>query len=115
MFLAWAFRLNFPALLLGSLVNNPWTFAPILGATMWMGFLLLGRPNVPDVSWNELSIVTLYESVRPFMLPFTVGAFALSLLGAVLAYPVGWLAISWYRKHSPTQLPNDSRLDRTST
>lgn len=49
-FLAWVLRLNFPAILVGSLINNPWTVVPILGATMWTGFVLLGIQDIPDVS-----------------------------------------------------------------
>lgn len=101
--LAWAFRLNFPALLVGSLVNNPWTVVPILGATMWTGGVLLGTQDVPDVSWSELSLTTFYESVLPFILPFTLGALTLSVLGALLAYPLGLLLISWYRKQPVAQ------------
>ena len=97
-FLAWAFRLNFPAILVGSLINNPWTVVPILGATMWTGFVLLGMRDLPDVSWSDLSMTTLYETVLPFILPFTLGALALSVLGSLLAYPLGLLLISWYRK-----------------
>ena len=97
-FLAWAFRLNFPALLVGTLINNPWTIAPILGVTMWTGFSLLGRPEVPDVSWEHLSMVTLYETILPFILPFTLGALTLSVLGALLAYPLGLFVIARYRK-----------------
>lgn len=98
MFLAWAFRLNVPALLAGALINNPWTIAPILGATLWTGFFLLGMPEAPDVSWKTFSITALYEFVRPFVLPFILGALTLSVLGALLAYPAGLLLISWYRK-----------------
>ena len=65
---------------------------------MWTGFVLLDIQDVPDVSWSHLSITTLYDTVRPFMLPFTLGALTLSVLGALLAYPVGLLLISWYRK-----------------
>lgn len=97
-FLAWAFRLNFPAILVGSLINNPWTVVPILGATMWTGFFLLGIQDVPDVSWSHLSITSLYETMLPFMLPFTLGALTLSILGALLAYPLGLLVIVRYRK-----------------
>ena len=97
-FLAWAFRMNLPALLAGTLINNPWTVAPILGATMWTGFFLLGMPDAPDVSWEHLSIFTLYESIRPFLLPFTLGALTLSVLGALLAYPLGLLMIARYRQ-----------------
>src|SRR5437763_1004449 len=33
-FCTWAFRLNCVALLAGSLINNPWTVLPIVGATV---------------------------------------------------------------------------------
>ena len=65
---------------------------------MWTGFFLLGRPEAPDVAWKNLSIITLYESVLPFILPFTLGALTLSMLGALLAYPLGLLVITRYRK-----------------
>ena len=97
-FLAWALRLNFPAILAGSLINNPWTVVPILGATMWTGFFLLGIQDVPDVSWSHLSITTLYETVLPFILPFTLGALTLGVLGALLAYPLGLFLIARYRE-----------------
>lgn len=97
-FLAWAFRLNFPAILVGSLINNPWTVVPILGATMWTGFFLSGMRDLPDVSWSDLSMTTLYQTVLPFLLPFILGALTLSVLGTLLAYPLGLLLISWYRK-----------------
>ena len=97
-FLAWALRLNFPAILVGSLINNPWTVVPILGATMWTGFFLLGTQDVPDVSWSHLSITTLYETILPFVLPFTLGALTLGVLGALLAYPLGLFLIARYRE-----------------
>ena len=65
---------------------------------MWTGFFLLGRPEAPDVAWKNLSIITIYESVLPFILPFTLGALTLSVLGALLAYPLGLLVITRYRK-----------------
>ncbi len=65
---------------------------------MWTGFFLLGIQDIPDVSWSHLSITTLYETVRPFILPFTLGAFTLSILGALLAYPLGLFVIVRYRK-----------------
>ncbi len=80
-------------------MNNPWTTVPILGATMWTGFLLLGMPELPVISWDNLSTEALYEVVMPYLLPFTIGACTLSLLGALIAYPLGLLLISRHRKH----------------
>ncbi|RMH06599.1 MAG: DUF2062 domain-containing protein [Nitrospirae bacterium] len=101
-FCAWAFRLNFLALLLGSLINNPWTIAPILGCTMWTGFLILGMPPPPSLTWTNLSVHTLYTAIQPYIMPFVVGACTLSLLGAALAYPLAFFVVSRYRKTMPS-------------
>lgn len=97
-FLAWAFRLNYAAILLGNFVNNPWTTIPILGATMWTGFFILGMPEAPPFSWDNLSAEAIFEVAMPYLLPFTLGACTLSLLGSVIAYPIGLALISRYRK-----------------
>jgi uncharacterized protein (DUF2062 family) len=97
-FFAWAFRLNFAAILLGNFVNNPWTTVPILGATMWTGFFLLGMPDVPPFSWDSLSAEAIFEVALPYILPFTLGACTLSLLGALIAYPLSLFLISRYQK-----------------
>ncbi len=96
-FCTWAFRLNFAALLAGSFINNPWTVVPILGATFWMGFQLLGIPQVAPFTWGDLSPETIYKQVWPYALPFFVGGVVLSLLSAVLCYPAVYLLISRYR------------------
>ena len=104
-FFAWAFRLNFAALLLGNFINNPWTTVPILGGTMWTGFLILGVPDTPDFSWDHLATESLYETVLPYILPFTVGACTLSVIGALLSYPLALLLVSHYRKTHPIGTP----------
>lgn len=96
-FCTWAFRLNFVALLAGSLINNPWTILPILAASFWIGFQLLGFPEVAPFNWSDLSPVSLYEQIWPYALPFFVGGFVLSLLSAILCYPAAYLVISQYR------------------
>ena len=72
---------------------------PILGATMWTGFFILGMPDVPAPSWDSLSAEAIYEVAMPYILPFTLGACTLGLLGSMLAYPLGLLIISRHRKH----------------
>ena len=93
---SWAFRLNFVALLAGAFINNPWTLVPSLGATYWTGALLLGRSDSPSFDWNELGFRALYEQVMPYALPFVVGGMVLSLLAAIVSYP---LALYLIRKH----------------
>ena len=69
-FLAWVFRLNYAIILLGNFVNNPWTAVPILGATMWTGFFILGMPDTPTLSWDNLSAEAIMRGARPYILPF---------------------------------------------
>ncbi len=110
---AWAFRLNFMAVMAGSLVNNPWTVVPILGATVWTGFTLTGAPHVPSFDWNHLGWWALYEQISPYLIPFFIGGFALSILGALLAYPAAYLLITHYRTRYSQ--PTDPRLPHESS
>lgn len=99
---AWGFRLNFLALLLGSFVNNPWTVVPILGLTLWIGFLLLGMPDT-SVQWESLNTATFYDALLPYVIPFALGGMVLSLAGLLLSYPIAFLVISQYRKSRSPQ------------
>jgi len=107
-FFAWALRLNFLALMAGAFLNNPWTVVPILGATYWVGALLLGRSDNPSFDWQDLSFSAIYAQVIPYAVPFFLGGFALSLLGGALAYPLAYYFVGKYRASHPlagTELP----------
>jgi uncharacterized protein (DUF2062 family) len=97
----WMFGLNFLALLAGAFINNPWTIVPILGATYWTGALILGRTDTPTFSWNDLSFAGIYEQVLPYAIPFALGGLILSLIGAVVSYPLAYLLILKHRS-TPT-------------
>ena len=99
-FLAWVFRLNYAIILLGNFVNNPWTTIPILGATMWTGWFILGIPDTPAFSWDNLSPETIMKVAMPYVLPFTLGACTLGLLCSLLAYPLALFMINQHKKQS---------------
>lgn len=96
----WLFRLNFLALMAGAFVNNPWTVVPILGATYWTGALLMGRTDVPSFTWHDLSFSGLYQQILPYAIPFALGGFVLSVLGALLTYPAACFFVAKYRRTS---------------
>ena len=98
----WLFGLNFLALLTGALINNPWTIIPILGATYWTGALLLGRTDVPNFDWQDMSFSGIYQQVLPYATPFILGGLVLSVLGALLSYPAAYLFFQKYRT-APTR------------
>lgn len=100
-FCAWALGLNFLALMAGAFLNNPWTLVPILGATYWVGAFLLGRPDSPSFDWQDVSFSAIYTQVMPYAVPFFLGGFVLSLLGAALAYPLTYYIVAKYRQSHP--------------
>jgi len=98
---AWALGLNFLALMVGAFLNNPWTLVPILGASYWVGALLLGRSDSPVFDWHDVSFGAIYEQVMPYAMPFILGGLVLSLLGAALAYPLAYYFVAKYRQSHP--------------
>lgn len=94
----WAFKLNFVALLAGALINNPWTIVPILGATYWTGAILLGRSETPVFDWGELGFRAIYEQVIPYAVPFALGGVVLSVIAAIVSYPLALYMIMKHRK-----------------
>lgn len=99
---AWLFGLNFLALFTGALINNPWTIIPILGATYWTGARLLGRTHTPTFDWHDVSLGSIYEQVLPYAAPFVLGGLVLSVLGALLSYPLAYVFFVKYRQPSDT-------------
>ena len=98
LFFAWAFRLNAVALLAGSLINNPWTLVPILGATLWTGVQLTGLSDIPSANWADVSLMAFYEQIKPYAAPFVLGGFLLGAIGAAVSYPIAYLTIAAHRK-----------------
>ena len=94
----WAFRLNFVALLAGAFINNPWTLVPALGATYWTGAIILGRSESPAFDWSELGFRAIYDQVIPYAVPFALGGVVLSLMAAVLSYPLALYVITKHRQ-----------------
>jgi hypothetical protein len=96
-FCAWAFRLNFIALFLGSFLNNPWTLVPILAASLYTGLLLIGKSSLTPIEWDQMTIDNMFEMLSPYLFPFIVGACTLAILGFLIAYPVMRWTITRYR------------------
>jgi uncharacterized protein (DUF2062 family) len=101
----WLFGLNFVALLAGALVNNPWTIVPILGATYWTGALLMGQTDVPPFNWDDLSFRGIYAQVSPYLVPFVLGGFVLSVVGALASYPLAYALLLRYRASPGAETP----------
>jgi len=99
----WILRLNLPALLVGTTVNNPFTIAPIYSFCLWIGLLLVGgkEPRQPidwELSWS------LIAQLRPLLVPFLVGTLLVGTIASLLSY---WL---FYRLARRRWLAKQKRL-----
>jgi uncharacterized protein (DUF2062 family) len=88
--LAFLFRLNRSAILLGAWINNPWTVAPLYTLGTFVGCLLLGAPpeGVHWIDWaghgSALRIVA--AELRPYLWPFVVGNTVVGVVSGLLSY-----------------------------
>lgn len=88
----WLFRLNLPALFVGTTVNNPLTIAPIYSFCLWIGLLLVGgkEPRKPidwELSWS------LIAQLRPLLIPFLVGTLVVGAVAAIAGYLLSYRLI----------------------
>jgi uncharacterized protein (DUF2062 family) len=97
--IAFWFRFNKVAVYAGTFINNPFlTLVPILLVSYWLGALLTGRPlSLPAEGVDLLSDPHLFDAAYwrrlgahawDVVLPFSVGATALSVVCSLAAYPV---------------------------
>jgi len=89
--LAFAFRLNRVAILLGAYINNPWTLAPLYMAGTLFGGLLLGVPThgLAEIDWGSHGS-TFYQALlaglKPYLWPFVIGNTVLGVVAGVGSY-----------------------------
>jgi uncharacterized protein (DUF2062 family) len=92
--LSFLFGLNRLAMLMGLIINNPWTLVPIYAAGTYLGGLLVGFPSahsLPNFEWRALwsSGFWLQLAGQWHMLkPMVIGSFILSILVSIFSYIV---------------------------
>ena len=97
---AFLFGLNRFALLVGVFVNNPWTLVPIYAAGNYLGGLLVGFPDFSLPSWEKIGHLDFWWQVFDqwrLLLPMMVGSTVLSVLAAVISYPIALFALRYAR------------------
>jgi len=99
LFLAWVLRLSKIVILTASFINNPWTILPLYGFCIWFGTKITGSDiAVPVIAWDELSFLTAYDIIRPFIWPFVAGTLVIGTVAAVLSYFLFLWAATRYRR-----------------
>jgi uncharacterized protein (DUF2062 family) len=103
---AFLFRLNRVAVLLGVFVNNPWTLVPIYTAGTYLGGMFLGFPassGLPDFGWRQLWKARYWVELAGqwrLLLPLVLGSSILAVLLALLSYPLALYVIKHGRGSS---------------
>ncbi len=87
--IAWVFRLNIFAILVGINVTNPWTIVPIYTFCTWIGAQCLGKEQIiPEINWSNINFSYLLDSFKPILLPFVFGTLLVGSLTAIVSYIV---------------------------
>ena len=68
--------------------------------TAALGAVILGRSDRPSFDWNDLSFRAIYEQVMPYAVPFAVGGIVLSLVAAIVSYPLALYFITKHRQQA---------------
>ncbi|MGH9460422.1 MAG: DUF2062 domain-containing protein [Vicinamibacteria bacterium] len=89
--IAFLFRLNRLAVLIGTYVNTPWTFAPVASFGAAVGFYALGTESrLSAIAWNSMLSISfwrhMFSDVDHLLLPFFVGNLILSVLASLISY-----------------------------
>lgn len=91
--IAFAFRLNRFAVLVGVYINNPWTIAPAASLGTALGFTILGvESRLPRLTEGELLSRAFWgrmlSDIEHLLLPFFVGNLILAAFVSVIAYAI---------------------------
>jgi len=103
--LAWVLRLSKIVILTGSFINNPWTIVPLYGFCTWFGMKITGSTiEVPQIPWNDLTILNAYEALKPYLWAYVAGTLVLGTIAAVAAYFLFYCAVLRYRQADKKRL-----------
>lgn len=102
--LAFLLRLNRVAVLLGTLVLNPWTILPIYAAGTSLGFWVLRRNGeiqhlaLPSGPVGPSTLMDTVSRLGPVLAPFILGNVLLAAAAGAATYPVALRVIARFRR-----------------
>ncbi len=98
-FLAWLLGLNRLVAIVGVYVTNPWTIVPIYSFNLWIGIKMIGiNQALPDVDWQNLTIMYLINHLTPLIVPFIAGSIIVGAVAGIVSYFIISGLIIKYRK-----------------
>ncbi|HSR68594.1 MAG TPA: DUF2062 domain-containing protein [Acidobacteriota bacterium] len=112
--IAFFFRLNRVAILLGVYTNNPWWMVPYYAFAAWFGYLLLGgavASSLPHPGLEDLFSPAYWRSLAgqwDLLVPAFFGSMVIAILLGALAYPTALHLLRRYgRRRLPPTPPKD--------
>ncbi len=109
------FRLNKVAVLVGVYLNNPWVLVPYYAFATWVGLLITGMPEGVELSGYGLSDVLSREfwswvlTQWRLVIPAAVGSTFLSIVFALIAYPLSLYTVSRFARRKATDVKGGAR------
>ena len=106
--IAFTFRLSRVAILAGAWTNNPWTIAPMYMAGTLLGCALLDVPSggLSSIRWGlhgRAFYASLFEGLRPYVLPFVLGNLVMGVVGGAIAYVAVRAVLERHRRTAPEE------------
>jgi uncharacterized protein (DUF2062 family) len=101
---AFIFRLNKIAVMLGIWSNVPWLIVPFYSFATWVGIKMIGLPEgvtPPEIGFSDLFQAEFWVwlgSQWKLLVPMFFGSLLISSALALLAYPAALLVIRKYRE-----------------
>lgn len=84
---AYIFRLNKLATVIGVYITNPWTIIPIYTFSIFIGAKCLGIESIiPSIDWKSVSFSSLLNEFSPILMPFVVGTIIVGAVSSVVSY-----------------------------
>lgn len=109
--IAFLFRLNRVAILLGVYTNNPWWMVPYYAFAAWFGYLLLGgsvAASLPCPDLEEFFSLAFWRNLAgqwDLLVPAFFGSMVIAVLLGALAYPTALHLLRRYGRKRPAVNP----------
>ena len=100
--LAFVFRLNRVAIIVGTYTNTPFTMAPLVILETSLGVSLLGEGDIPELTLRQFRTYQGWKDaaaeLTPLIRPLLLGSVLLGILAAAIAYFAALGLIGVYRR-----------------
>lgn len=84
---AYIFRINKLATIIGVYITNPWTIVPIYTFSTFIGARCLGMNRIlPPIDWHKVTFSSLLNELSPLLMPFLVGTMLVGTVSSIASY-----------------------------